>query len=180
LTSQDVILGILMKKNLSGYDIKHMFESLFSYFFDASYGTIYPTLGKMEHNGLITKESVQQEGKPNKNVYTITEKGRLRFHQYLESDVQESVLRSDLMVRLFFGELADNALIVRWMEQMLLTTESKQTRLLADYENYKPHLSPTQDICINVGIRTNALQIELLTEGLERIRQDEDQSQGEK
>ena len=56
MTSQDVILGILMKRSLSGYDIKHMFETIFSYFYNASFGTIYPTLSKMEKEGLITKE----------------------------------------------------------------------------------------------------------------------------
>ena len=76
MNSQDVILGIIMYHSLSGYDIKHKLETIFSYFYNASYGTIYPTLSKMEKEGMITKESVIQEGRPNKNVYSITEEGQ--------------------------------------------------------------------------------------------------------
>ena len=76
MNSQDVILGMLMKRSLTGYEIKQLFEDLFSYFYSSSYGTIYPMLHRMEKEELLTKENVLQDGKPNKNVFTITEKGR--------------------------------------------------------------------------------------------------------
>lgn len=86
---QDVILGILSEKPHSGYEIKRHFEEYFSFFFDASYGTIYPTLSKMEKLNLITKESVRQEGKPDKNVFTITSAGLDQFHAYLQSPAEK-------------------------------------------------------------------------------------------
>nr|WP_079418259.1 helix-turn-helix transcriptional regulator [Paenibacillus ferrarius] len=33
---------MLMKKSLTGYEIKQSLEELFSYFFKSSFGTIYP------------------------------------------------------------------------------------------------------------------------------------------
>lgn len=70
---QGVILGILNSGPHSGYEIKRQFEERFSFFFNASYGSIYPTLSKFEKEKLITKKTVKHEGKPNKNVYTITD-----------------------------------------------------------------------------------------------------------
>jgi len=56
LNSQDVILGILMKEALTGYQIKQLLENVFSNFYNSTYGTIYPTLARMEKERLITKE----------------------------------------------------------------------------------------------------------------------------
>ncbi|MCQ6560607.1 PadR family transcriptional regulator [Paenibacillus mendelii] len=170
MTSQDVILGILMDDSHSGYEIKHKFETLFSYFYNASYGTIYPTLGKMEKLGLITKESILQDGKPNKNVYTITEAGREAFVQYLESDIQGVELKSDFMVRLFFGEWTEPERVIRWLERSIAKEERQIERLNADYERWKSHMSPTQEICIALGIANQESNRRILLEGLAKLK----------
>ena len=48
LKGRDVVLGLLMQKELSGYDIKIVFEDVFTHFFDGSFGMIYPTLRQLE------------------------------------------------------------------------------------------------------------------------------------
>jgi DNA-binding PadR family transcriptional regulator len=169
MTGQDVILGILINKPMSGYDIKKMFEELFSYFFDASFGTIYPTLGKMEKQGLITKESIAQQGKPNKHMYTITELGKVQFQSYLHSEMQNEVKRSDFMVRLYFGELADPQLVAGWMHEALQRSQTQLVRLQEDYEHLIPTMSPTQKLCIQIGITTTQAHIKVLQDGIEQF-----------
>ena len=95
MKGRDVILGILSRKERTGYDIKNILENQLSYFYDGTYGMIYPTLRKLEAEGKIKKEVVIQEGRPNKNVYTITEAGREEFATYFESDA--AFLRSRLI-----------------------------------------------------------------------------------
>ena len=51
LKGRDVVLGLLMGKELSGYDIKIVFEDVFTHFFDGSFGMIYPTLRQLEKEG---------------------------------------------------------------------------------------------------------------------------------
>ena len=48
MKGRDVVLGLLMGKELSGYDIKIVFEDVFTHFFDGSFGMIYPTLRQLE------------------------------------------------------------------------------------------------------------------------------------
>ncbi|MCU6794256.1 PadR family transcriptional regulator [Paenibacillus sp. WQ 127069] len=170
MTGQDVILGILAVEPKSGYDIKKKFENLFSYFFDASYGTIYPTLGKLEKEGLITKENVVQQGKPNKHIYSITEQGRVKFQSYLESDIQENVLRSDFMVRLIFGELADPQMVAGWINNALQRSQAELLSLENDYERMGPNMSPTQELCIQIGIGNIRSQVQVLQDGIARLR----------
>jgi DNA-binding PadR family transcriptional regulator len=157
-----------MKRSLSGYDIKHLFESVFSYFYNASYGTIYPTLSKMEKVGLITKESIQQEGRPNKNIYSITEEGRKHFRMYLNSPVQANEFKSDAMMRLFFGEFVEPEVIIGYLEQGITSAEKTLARLRKDYENWKP--TPTMEICILIGIENSESVLRTLENGLDRIK----------
>lgn len=171
MTSQDVILGILMKRSLSGYDIKHMFETVFSYFYNASFGTIYPTLSKMEKEGLITKESVIQEGRPNKNVYSITEEGQKHFKAYMYSPMQANEFKSDAMTRLFFGEFIEVEVIIEYLESGVSSTKNDLERLQKMYENGKSKslMSQTQEICIQIGIENMESTLRTLMAGIERL-----------
>lgn len=169
MTSQDVILGILMKKSRTGYEIKGLLESVFSYFYNASFGTIYPTLSKMEKEGLISKESIVQDGKPNKNVFTITDKGTEEFHHYLHSRIQDTEFKSDFMVRLFFGELVEPSVYKEWIRQEIRTAEDELTRLYAGKEQWEETMSPTQKLCIHIGIDLTEARKNSLIKGLEQI-----------
>jgi DNA-binding PadR family transcriptional regulator len=169
LTSQDVILGILMKKSQTGYDIKNLLESVFSYFYNASFGTIYPTLAKMEKEGFISKESIVQDGKPNKNVFTITAKGRERFNEYLHSGIQATELKSDFMVRLFFGELAEPAIYKEWLKQGIRAMEEELAKLKADKAKWEQNMSPTQKVCIQIGIDNTEAVKNSMIRGLEQL-----------
>jgi DNA-binding PadR family transcriptional regulator len=170
MNTQDVILGVLMKEPTSGYDIRQKFQNIFSYFFDAGYGTIYPTLAKMEMEGLIDKKNVVQEGKPNKNVYTITEEGKKRFYAYLESPVAPDVLRSDLLVRLHFGDMADPELCIKWLTEAMDKMLTMYGRLSKDFERVRPFITPTQEICITMGLESLQVGAKVYADGLEKIK----------
>ncbi|NOU96413.1 PadR family transcriptional regulator [Paenibacillus sp. LMG 31456] len=178
MNSQDVILGMLMERSLSGYEIKQLFEELFSYFYSSSYGTIYPMLHRMEKEELLTKENVLQDGKPNKNVYTITENGRKQFSSYLESPLEADSLKSDFLMRLYFGKFVGYDKVIAWLKQVQQHTE-KQLELLSEkYSLNKDHIHPTQTICIQIGIKEYSAKLEILREGLELMEQLEQEARG--
>lgn len=149
---QDVILGILSKKPCSGYEIKRHFEEDFSFFFDASFGTIYPALSKMEKQKLITKESVRQEGKPDKNVYTITEEGRDRFIHYLKQPAEREVLRSDFYMHLYFADMADEEDLDRLLRQELASKQETYNKLSEKLKVLNEKLNAHQRLCIEMGL----------------------------
>jgi DNA-binding PadR family transcriptional regulator len=174
LNSQDVILGLLQKNSLSGYEIKHYLETWFSYFFDASFGTIYPTLGKMEMLGYITKENIHQENRPNKNVYTITDTGRAYFKKYLQSEIEQDMFRSDFMVRLFFGRFVERETAIDWVTQALTKCELHYQNLEKDRVYYEARMSPTQLICIEIGMEVTRAKRDVLIKGLTRLRENKE------
>src|SRR5262249_55228527 len=70
-------LGALHFGDASGYEIKKLFEEGdFSFFYETSFGSIYPALSRLVEDGLALVSEQAQDKRPDKKVYSITEKGR--------------------------------------------------------------------------------------------------------
>ena len=101
------ILGLLNYGSMTGYDIVHIFKDSLSYFWQAQTSQIYRELQTIKKNGWATDETIPQEGKPDKKVFTITESGKEELKRWLTDDSVEFGLRSPLMMKTFFrGELS--------------------------------------------------------------------------
>ncbi len=80
MSVRTLCLAILSFGDATGYEIrKESTEGRFSYFDDASFGSIYPTLAKLEADGMVTVREEPHPGKPARKVYSITEAGREEF-----------------------------------------------------------------------------------------------------
>ena len=69
-------LGVLTEGDKTGYEIKQRFEEAFSHFFGAGFGSIYPALAELSRQGLVTCQSVEQDKRPDKKVYSLTAAGQ--------------------------------------------------------------------------------------------------------
>ena len=99
-------LGVLTLGDASGYEIRKQFEEgPFAHFFQASYGSIYPSLGRLLDKGLVSVTQHAQDGKPDKKVYSLTPAGRARFAEALGKLPAPDSFRSEFLVYLFFAEL---------------------------------------------------------------------------
>ena len=103
-----VCLGILTDSPASGYDLKKQFESTFSHFFAAGYGSIYPALSSLAHQGLVTCEEIPQDGKPDRKVYEITAAGRAHLLTALEDPAPCHKVRSEFLATMCFAHLMPN------------------------------------------------------------------------
>ncbi|MCL6625316.1 PadR family transcriptional regulator [Alicyclobacillus shizuokensis] len=159
---ESVILGFLMDEPMSGYDIKRKFEMSVSNFFEATFSGIYPALRKMESAGLITKEVVIQQGKPNKNVFTITEAGKEAFFAYLESPSRATVVHSDFLIRFFFGKHASKEQLQRWILDERNRIEENYRKLLETKESVYEYLTPFEALTLDYGIAHTAFSLEWL------------------
>lgn len=102
---RNVCLAILFDGDASGYEIrKKSTEGEFSYFVEASFGSIYPALARLEEEGLVTATVEQQDGRPAKKVYSITQTGRNAFLESLYDDPGEDVFRSPFLLFARYAE----------------------------------------------------------------------------
>lgn len=108
------LLGVLSMRPGSGYDIKKFCDFSIAHFWHENYGHIYPVLKQLEAEGLATKETEFTEGKPVKNIYSVTEKGRRELREWVLAPVEAQSVRSELLLKLFFaGDLPIDNLTVK-------------------------------------------------------------------
>lgn len=165
---QNVILGFLVENPMSGYDIKQMMENSVSYFFEASYGAIYPALKRMEKDMLIEKEVVQQEGKPNKNLFVITSKGKEVFRTYMESPLNPTLIRSDLLIRIFFGQYTTPDKIVTWLNIEKEKAQAQLDNLTLIDEKY-PDMERHKKMTLLYGIDEAKFTLEWIEKELRQL-----------
>jgi PadR family transcriptional regulator, regulatory protein AphA len=105
--SRYAILGILtMIPKSSGYDIKKLMESSTQYFWKETFSSIYPVLQELEEQGLVLKSENPAKGDRQRNHYEITSEGLKALSEWLNKPAEEEQMRSELMLKLFFGSVA--------------------------------------------------------------------------
>lgn len=97
-----VILGLLSHEELTGYEIKKRMDTTLKYFWNASYGSIYPALNDLVNRGLATKRE-DTNSKRNKLIYTITENGQDYLKKWLSLPIEKDELRYETLLKLFLG-----------------------------------------------------------------------------
>ncbi len=108
MDAQTLCLGALTCGDASGYEIKKMFEEgPFAYFHQVSFGSIYPSLAKLCEDGKISMREEAQEGRPDKKVYSLTERGRQALREALTVTPAADKMRSEVTVMLFLHEFLE-------------------------------------------------------------------------
>ncbi len=101
-------LGILSLRDATGYEIKKMVEEgVFSHFIDASFGSIYPALGQMLKEGLVTVRTEEPGGRPGKKVYSITDRGRAALALAVNTDPAKDKFKSEFLFQMLFMDQVD-------------------------------------------------------------------------
>ncbi|NMA96510.1 MAG: PadR family transcriptional regulator [Phyllobacteriaceae bacterium] len=123
-------LSILYDGEASGYDIRRMCtEGNFAYFVEASYGSIYPALARLETDGLVTSRTEQQDGKPARKVYTITEAGRSAFAEELSAPLGPDMFRSPFLLFARFAHILPRDLVEARCAEFLKQTIAGREQL---------------------------------------------------
>ena len=119
---RSICLAILYTGDRTGYDIRKIStEGEFSFFIDASYGSIYPALNRLEDEGMVTFRHEVQDGKPARKVYSITKAGCEALVQELVQPHKPDIFRSEFLLISIFARIVGpdviRAAIDRQIEQ---------------------------------------------------------------
>lgn len=127
---ENIVLGFLTDKSMTGYEIKKNMENSTSFFYNTSFGNIYPTLKKLEASGHVTREDEIINGKLNKS-YTITSSGKDKFLQWLETESEIGMIRDEALTKIFFFSHLDNKKRKEELQDYLLKL-NKQIEVLKE------------------------------------------------
>jgi PadR family transcriptional regulator AphA len=100
-----VILGMLALGARTGYDVKRAIDLSTKFFWNASYGQIYPELHRLEERGLVAAKADPKGGRQ-RTSYTLTAAGRKALRDWLRDHDQLAFeTRDEGLLKLFFGDL---------------------------------------------------------------------------
>jgi len=128
-----VCLGMLTDGEASGYDLKKAFESSFGHCFAAGYGSIYPALASLAECGCVSCEEIAQDGKPDRKVYQITDKGWQQLLKELENPAPSHKVRSEFLATMAFAHLMTPAQIETVLDSRVEDAE-KNLRIIEEFE----------------------------------------------
>lgn len=124
MDAKTLCLGALIHGSASGYEIRKLFEDgPFSAIHDVSFGSIYPALTVLLERGWATCSITEQDGRPDKKVYSITPEGRTAFLEALTTTPAPDKMRSEILFILAFGDFLPQADVLSLVD-----------RYIADYE----------------------------------------------
>lgn len=172
MKGREVILGILQKKPRTGYEINDILQNQISYFYDGTYGMIYPTLKKLEKEGKVEKQTIIQDDKPNKNVFSITSTGKDELKEYLNSDDVSEVFKSDFLMKLFFGEDFNKQQVVKLIRNEIQTKEEQINQLKNSLKVWRSQgISKLQKITVGYGLAEYQAVVQYLEEQLKELEE---------
>lgn len=114
----EVLLGLLTIEPMSGYDLGLTIRGTVGHFWNESYGQIYPNLKKLANDEFVNCKTERQKGKPDRRIYSITEKGRERLKEWLAVPPQPEIPRNEMLLKLFFGEQIPTQILIGYVERM--------------------------------------------------------------
>ncbi|MFB3738947.1 MAG: helix-turn-helix transcriptional regulator, partial [Candidatus Velamenicoccus archaeovorus] len=126
------ILGLLKERSMHGYQLSKRLTDTLGGFWRVSYGSLYPSLRRLEREGAVERVFDQQEVGRRKNVYRITDKGETLFLELLEEAGHETSSEDNrFRVRLaFFKYLAPDTRI-RLLEKRRAYLEERLSTITA-------------------------------------------------
>ena len=121
-----ILMGLLMRGPNHGYNLRKIIEEELSTLINVDNTSIYYTLNKLEKQGLVIHDTIADTKRPQKNLYSLTEKGKREFKELLLTNMSNNkrpLLNID--ISLYFIDMIDRDEAV---EQ--LTSRTKELRKL--------------------------------------------------
>lgn len=165
------LLGLVALRPRSGYDIKRVVDRSIFYIWNVTATQIYNALRALRDEGLITSESVPQQGKPDKQIHTITDKGREVLEAFANEPIREETVRDKVLLRIFFGNFADTARIEEELTAYLQRVRDEQEYLRGVEERVLAHPGPQHEArrFQLLSLRLKAAQLRATEEELKRF-----------
>lgn len=160
-----LLLANLRRGPRHGYELKKAIEGVTADLFPLSNSLLYPALRRFEDMGAVQREVVPQEGKPDRHLYRLTDRG-LEVMLSLVRDFPPEVARHDneFWVRAsFFGLLEpDERLdILRARQQVLAHRLANFTRLRAASDTRQGDAPGRESLLAVLAFRERRFQQEL-------------------
>ncbi|MER8234287.1 PadR family transcriptional regulator [Streptomyces sp. NPDC094049] len=141
MSLKHAVLAALLEGEASGYDLAKIFDVSVANFWAATPQQLYRELDRLAEAGLITARVVQQERRPNKRMFSLTEPGRRDLAAYTSTPPRPSAVRDDLMVQVQSCDEGDTQAVRAFVARRMETAREK----LARYDRMRERMLDGRD-----------------------------------
>jgi DNA-binding PadR family transcriptional regulator len=152
------VLGLLAESPLHGYELRKRLNAMLGTFRAFSYGSLYPTLRRMQARGWVTADSGSGRGGRSKVVYSLTAEGKERFAELLDEAGPSAWEDETFNVHFSFFAQTDP-------EARLRILEGRRTRLEEKRERFRGAPARARQ-------RVDRYTLELQRHGLESVERE--------
>jgi DNA-binding PadR family transcriptional regulator len=96
---RNAVLAALLEGEASGYDLAKSFDASIANFWMATPQQLYRELARMEAAGLLTARVIQQERRPNKRLFSLTDAGHAALREFTAEPPRPGTIRDELMIK---------------------------------------------------------------------------------
>ncbi|NUT40845.1 MAG: PadR family transcriptional regulator [Thermoactinospora sp.] len=141
MSLRHAVLAALLEGEASGYDLAKGFDASVANFWMATPQQLYRELERMEGEGLVQARVVEQERRPNKRVFSLTDAGSAALHDFTAAPARPTAIRDELMVKVQAVDSGDVRAVVEAVSAQLAFSRGK----LARYERLRERLLGGQE-----------------------------------
>ncbi|MCK9274312.1 MAG: PadR family transcriptional regulator [Syntrophales bacterium] len=169
------ILGLLNYSDMHGYRIKTHIENNFGHMWSINFGQIYPGLKELKNSGLIDMVDVtpSDNGGPRKKLYSITEKGRDEFMQWLTSPpLKPMLIRDAFLLKFAFFGFGDKNAAIEILDTQIKIFEDQLKRRKANLTRWK-NIGTYVRLITELGVSQNEMYLKWLRRARKEIEVEE-------
>ncbi|MDQ0597171.1 DNA-binding PadR family transcriptional regulator [Streptomyces canus] len=134
---RNAVMAALLEGEASGYDLAKGFEASVANFWMATPQQLYRELERMETEGLVSARVVQQERRPNKRLFSLTEAGLEILRAYIaDVPAKPTAIRDELMVKVQCVDIGDADAVRTAIAERV----ERSTAKLARYERMRERM----------------------------------------
>ncbi len=128
-----MILGLLSEAPLNGYQIKKIVDGRFRFFWNESFGQIFPALKALAADGLI--EEIQTDGTQNRRqkMYRIMPAGTDALQHWLIQPVEKETYRLEILLKMYFSNYTEADVMLNHM-QAFQASHAQQLYILDQFQ----------------------------------------------
>ncbi|ASJ91953.1 PadR family transcriptional regulator [Porphyrobacter sp. CACIAM 03H1] len=155
MSLRHLILAVLLKEPSSGYQVTQEFDLVAGFFWKAKHQQVYRELSALTKTGHVEFKAVEQSGKPDKKVYSITRAGIDEFNAWFATPTRTPRAHDPLMIKFFAGgERTDE--LARQLSLSIVEHEQALAALRkVESEHYAepPDQMPRWKLCIYLSLQ---------------------------
>lgn len=139
------ILVCLADEPMTGYELAKRFDSSVGFFWRANHQQIYRELSALGKNQWVSGQTVTQETRPNKTIFSITPLGLEALLDWSRQDTESAALKETLMLKFYALDRVDVAAL---LAQVQARAVAHQTRLALYEKIFQRNYSNTAALSV--------------------------------